>query len=134
MFSKFYRFQEDKMEYPNVFCWFGYHAHSKNGNIDFNTVDSLYQKHHALFIDDYDGEIKPVIFAGKNERDIKESFNIFYEFNLFYDLIQKWVDQEGEFKFDYKWLANSRSESFIPHVKKLFEDYFKFSLDDIKTL
>ena len=131
MFSKYLRFQEDKYKYPNVFCWFGFHSTSENGNIEFEIVDSLYQKHHALFTDDYDGEIKPVIFEGREEKHIVDSFNMFYNFNIMYDLISKWVYEEGEFKFDYKWLANERSESFIPLVKSGFKSHFGISLDDI---
>ena len=134
MFSKYYRFQEDKFKYPNVLCWFGYHATSQNPNLDFKIVDSLYKKHHALFIDDYDGEIKPTIFENRTEENIKNTFNKFYEFNILYDLILKWIYEEGEFKFDYKWLANERSASFIPFVKEGFKKQFGISLDDISVL
>jgi len=43
MFSKYFRFQEDKLKYPNVFCWFGLYARSGNPNIEFEVVDSIYQ-------------------------------------------------------------------------------------------
>lgn len=134
MFSKFYRFQEDKFKYPNVLCWFGYHSTSRNPNIDFEIVDNLFKKHHALFIDDYDGEIKPVIFDGCPEENIMESFNEFYRHNLLYDLILKWVYEEGDFKFDYKWLANNRAGSLIPALKKQFELEFGISIDKISII
>ncbi|WP_159475202.1 hypothetical protein [Dyadobacter sp. 3J3] len=66
LFSKFLRFQEDKHTYPNVFCWFGIYGSSRGKNIDFDIVNSLFYKHHAMFIDDYDDEIKPVTFEGKD--------------------------------------------------------------------
>lgn len=134
MFSKYFRFQEDKIKYPHIFCWFGYHSLSENTNIEFNIMNSLYKKHHALFIDDYDNEIKPVLFEGKPQKNIVDSFNAFYNFNLFYDLVLQWVSKEGEFNFDYKWLANNRSDSFIPFIKEQFKMQYNISLDDIKVV
>lgn len=134
LFSKYYRFQEDKFKYPNAFCWFGLHATGTNGDVSFITVDELYNKHHALFINDYDGEIKPVIFKNRSEENTKESFDTFYFFNILYDLLHKWVHEEGKFQFDYKWLANQRAESFIPIIKSNFKKHFNFEMDDIKVL
>lgn len=134
MFSKYFRFQEDKYEHPNVFCWFGFHSTSENPNIEFDIVNKLYLKHHALFTDDYDEEIKPTIFEGVEEKNIMESFNNFYNYNILYDLILRWVYEEGEFKYDYKWLANERSDSFIPHVKDSFYQHFGVSIDDLKII
>ncbi|MEB2781995.1 hypothetical protein U3A58_16495 [Algoriphagus sp. C2-6-M1] len=112
IFLKYYRFQEDKLNYPNVFCGFGFHATSENPNIDMNTVNKLCLKHHALFTDDFDGEIKPTLFDGVDEKNIVESFNNFYMYNILYDLILRWVHEEGKFELDYKWIANERAESF----------------------
>lgn len=97
LFSKYYRFQEDKFEYPQVLCWFGYHCTPKNENINFGVVNSLYKKHHALFMDAADGEIKPTIFEGRTEENIKSSFDLFYVFNILYDQTLKWITEEGEF-------------------------------------
>lgn len=134
MFSKYYRFQEDKYKYPNVFCWFGLHGRSGGPELDFEVIDGLYKKHHALFTDDFDGEIKPVIFEGREEANIMESFNTFYNFNILYDLTMKWVYEEGKFNLDYKWIANKRAESFIPFVKDGFKKLFGISLSDIAIL
>ncbi len=134
MFAKYFRFQEDKKRFPNVLCWFGYHATSVHSNVEFETVDSLYKKHHALFMDDSDGEIKPTLFEGKKEENIMESFNMFYKFNIIYDIVLRWVHEEGEFKLDYKWIANERAKSFIPIIKEEFEKQFKISIDMIKVV
>ncbi len=134
MFSKFYRFQEDKQKYPNVFCWFGYHANSKNPNVAFEIVDSLYRKHHALYRDDLDGEIKPSIFEGISEENIMESFNNFYAFNILYDLTLKWVYEQGEFKYDYRWLAGARAKDFTPTIKANFEKQYGIDIDKIPIL
>lgn len=134
MFSKYYRFQEDKQKYPNILCWFGYHAYSKNPDVQFEIIDSLYQKHHALFMDDFDGEIKPTIFSGRKEENIMSSFNQFYAFNIIYDLAMKWVYEEGEFKFDYKWLAGERAQTFTPVIKNNFFHQFGIDIDSIKIV
>lgn len=134
MFSKFYRFQEDKQKYPNVFCWFGYHANSKNPNVKFEIVDSLYKKHHALYRDDIDGEIKPSIFEGRTEENIMDSFNNFYAFNILYDLTLKWVYEEGEFKYDYKWIAGERATDFAPTIKVNFEKHYGIDIDKIPII
>ncbi|WP_271729828.1 hypothetical protein [Aquimarina algiphila] len=134
IFSKYYRFQEDKYKYPNVFCWFGFHATSKNSNIDFKSMNDLFNKHHALYTDDIDGEIKPTLYKGKSEKNIMDTFNTFYQFNILYDLIFKWVSEEGEFNFDYKWLFNKRAETEIPAIKDMLEKYFNIALDEIKIL
>jgi len=134
MFSRYYRFQEDKKKYPNVLCWFGYHSTSANKNIEFKIVDSLYKKHHALFVDDFDGEVKPTIFEGVNKENIVESFDKFYGFNIIYDIILKWIYEEGEFKYDYDWLAGDRSKTFIPVIKQNFKNQFGIDIGSIKVL
>lgn len=134
LFSKYFRFQEDKYKYPHIFCWFGYHANSINSKTEFQIVDSLYKKHFALFLDASDGEIKPTIVEGRKEENIMESFNMFYKFNILYDIIQRWVDEEGEFRLNYKWIANERAQSFVPIIKEEFEKQFKVQINDIKIL
>lgn len=134
LFSKYYRFQEDKYMYPNIFCWFGFNSTSDNSSIDFETINELFNKHHAIFTDDYDGEVKPVIFKDRKEENILESFNSFYKYNILYDLIMKWVNEDGDFKLDYNWLANDRSESLTPQIKGIFEDQFKIPINKIKII
>jgi hypothetical protein len=46
----------------------------------------------------------------------------------------KWVEQEGEFKLDYKWLVNSREQDFIPKLKISFEKFMGISMDKIQVL
>lgn len=134
MFSKYFRFQEDKKQYPNLFCWFGYHATSENKNIDIKIVDLIYKKHHALFVDAEDGEIKPTIFEGRTKENIANSFNYFYKFNIHYDMILKWISEEGVFNLDYKWLAKNRADSFIPSIKEEFTKQFGISIDEISIV
>jgi hypothetical protein len=132
MFSKYFRFQEDKLIHPNILCWIGYHL--SNQGSDFDNANMLYQKHHALFMDDDDGEIKATIFAGKPKDKLLKSLNYFYAFNVIYDLVLKWVSEEGEFKFNYKWLAGERAESFTPKIKSNFKEQFGIDIETIKPI
>ena len=91
-------------------------------------------KHHALFTDDYDGEIKPVLFEGRKEEDISESFNTFYNFNMLYDLTMKWIFEEGEFDLNYRWLTNKGSESLTPFLNEGFKHLFGITMDEIIIL
>lgn len=132
MFSKYFRFQEDKLKHPNILCWIGFYLSSREA--EFEIANSLYEKHHALFMDDDDGEIKATIFKGKSEEKILKSFNNFYAFNILYDLAMKWVNEDGEFKFDYEWLAGARSDTFIPKIKENFKKQFGINIEDIKSI
>ncbi len=132
--SKFIRFQEDKYEHPNLFCWIGIHANSENPDIDFSTVNKLYLKHHALYTDGADGEIKPVIFDGWNEEQTYRTFNYFYSLNIMYNIAIEWIEKDGEFSYDYKWLLNKDKEEIIPTIKNNFMKNFKVTLDNIKVL
>jgi len=132
LFSKYLRFQEDKFIYPHIFCWIGFHLSNYSENFDI--ANTLQQKHHAIFIDDEDGEIKATIFEGKSKENLLSTFNKFYGANIIYDLTMKWVNEEGGFKFDYKWLAGERAESFDTKIKENFEKQFGISIDKIIPL
>lgn len=134
LFSKYLRFQEDKVKYANVFCWIGYHMTGKNKTVDLAIVKKLFNKHKAPFIDSTDNEIKPIIFEHANEDQILETFNRFYQFHIMYDLVMRWVYEEGEFKYDYKWLSNKSYDELTPVVKNGFEKIFGISPDDLKIL
>ncbi|HEY0978681.1 MAG TPA: hypothetical protein VGE21_14515, partial [Flavobacteriales bacterium] len=129
--SKYIRFQEDKWECPHVFCWFGIHAASGVEGVDVEYIRTLFNKHHAPFVEGDDGEVKPVLFEGRNEENIASSFNSFYNFIIFYDIVKQWVSEEGDFTFDYTWLSNKSNSELIAYVKKAFKDQFDVSMDDI---
>ncbi|MBC5992424.1 hypothetical protein [Pontibacter cellulosilyticus] len=132
LFSKYLRFQEDKLEHPNILCWAGYHLSNLGG--EFDTANTLYLKHHAIFMDDDSGEIKATIINGKPKDKLLKSFNNFYAHNILYDLVLKWVTEEGEFKFDYKWLAGERAKTFTPTIKENFKKQFGIDIESIKPI
>jgi len=125
--SKYFRFQEDKLEYPNIFCWIG---KSMTGEVckenSLELVESIFNKHKALFIDDISGIIKPMIFKYYPEQNILDTFQTFYTYNTTYDMIMKWIHQRGEFTYDYSWLTTRFNDQ---EMKDWIRDNFKDSFD-----
>ncbi|MEO6286813.1 MAG: hypothetical protein ABIN80_05085 [Dyadobacter sp.] len=134
LFSKYIRFQEDKFIHPNIFCWFGIYGSSRSKNVDFDIVNSLFNKHHALFIDDYDDEVKPVMFEGKNENAISQTFNAFFQYSILFDMVNKWVSEEGEFSYDYKWLSNKPVHELTSVIIEDFKQMFGIYPDELIIL
>ena len=93
---------------------------------------NLFDKHIALFTDDSsDGEIKPILKKNICQENLYNTFNVFYQNTILYEIILKWVSEEGKFKLDYKWLFNQRNEENIPFIKRLFKDHFEIDLEEI---
>lgn len=134
LFSKYIRFQEDKHIHPNIFCWFGVHASSRSKNVNFDTVNFLYNKHHALFIDDYDDEIKPAIFEGKDENAISQTFNSFYQYSILFDMVNKWINEDGGFSYNYKWLSNRPNSELLPIIREDFRQMFGLFPEELKVI
>ena len=129
-FSKYLRFQEDKYENPHYLCWIGHHI----ANAESNEVMELFEKHKALFIDSEDGEIKPIIQKNVNEESLYKTFNKFYQHTILYELILKWISEDGEFKLDYKWLLNKRNDENTQNIKELFKFHFGIEIDEVTAL
>ena len=135
-FAKYLRIQEDKVKHPNVFCWIGKCMTAEyNYGKDMALVEKLFHKHKALFIDDVNGEIKPVLFEGYPEENIQETFNDFYTFNTMYDMIVKWIQEDGEFTYNYKWLSPNEEEATVKEwIRSNFYDQFKIYPEDLIIL
>jgi hypothetical protein len=129
-FSKYLRFQEDKYENPHYLCWIGHHI----TNSDSSVVMDLFKKHQALFIDSDDGEIKPIIQNSISEENLYKTFNKFYQHTILFELILKWISEEGEFKLDYKWLLNERNSENIPRIKEMFKYHFGIDIEEVKLM
>lgn len=129
-FSKYLRFQEDKYENPHYLCWIGHHI----SNPKSNEVMELFEKHKALFIDSKDGEIKPIIQKNIDKESLYKTFNKFYQHTILYELILKWISEDGEFKLDYKWLLNQRNDENTQNIKDLFKSQFGIEMDEITPL
>lgn len=135
-FSKYLRFQEDKFEQPQFFCWpgLGFIEHSKN-ELHLTEVESLFNRHLALFVNNIGGGVYPMLFECYEETQINSTFNDFYVWNSSYDMIRNWITQNGPFKFDYKWLSSSYNQAEIESwICRNFEDIFKVNPKDFKII
>jgi len=135
-FSKFLRFQEDKDKFPQLFCWPGVcFTNQKNTGLSLDLVEKIFNKHRALFIDDIDGDIYPMIFEGVEEKNILETFNQFFTWNTAYDKVRSWIIEEGDFSYDYEWLTTKYSNADTKKwVCDTFKNVFNIHPDEIKVL
>lgn len=102
MFSRFIRFQQDKLSNPEFFCWPGFHS---AGNVTEKNL-RLFKEHQALFTDKSDGDIYPSLIEGKDEANIIDTFNKFYSWVSTYDLTRQWISEDGDFDYDFFWLTS----------------------------
>lgn len=106
MFSRFIRFQQDKLKNPAYFCWPGvYSAGDKCSEESMR----LFGEHEAIFKDKADGDIYPRVFPGKAEASVQEAFDTFYCWVATYDLCRQWIISDGDFSYDYWWLTSKYS-------------------------
>lgn len=134
-FSKYLRFQEDKLKYPNIFCWIGKSmTHEVSTEITLDLVEKIFNKHKALYIDDIDGEIHAMIFDDYTEDNLQETFNAFYTMNVTYDMIIKWIQEEGKFTYNYSWLTQKDKEEVKTWVRNNFYKLFKIYPEDLEML
>jgi len=129
-FAKYIKFQEDKFENPHYFCWIGHHI----PNAKTAEVMKTFEKHSALFIDAADGEIKPIIIDNVNEENLYKTFNKFYQYTILYELMLKWISEDGNFELNYEWLLSRRNEEEAPNIKKQFRTHFGIDLEDIEII
>lgn len=135
-FSKFLRFQQDKLLFPHFFCWPGVNTVFHTGcSISMEDACRVFTKHQALFVDDIDGDIYPALFDGYSEQQVSETFNDFFAWNCTYDMVQQWITQPGPFKYDFKWLSskftNQQLKNWICHN---FKNSFGVHPDEFQIL
>ncbi|PSL45448.1 hypothetical protein CLV51_104150 [Chitinophaga niastensis] len=106
-FSKFLKFQEDKVKYPQFFCWPGMHLFELPQNqITLKEAYNLFEKHNALFIDDENGDIYPSASKQHTAELLDNTLNEFFTWNSVYTMVREWIITEGPFTFDYQWLSS----------------------------
>ncbi len=133
-FAKHLRFAEDKMRWPEFFCWPAMHmVETTASRVDLQRSMELFGRHQPLFTADLDGEIRPSLFKDRDEAKIYQTFNDFYGWNVLYDLVRQWTVTDGPFNFDYTWLTPKYSaDATKPWVDARFKNVFNVSLDDFK--
>lgn len=134
--SKYIRFQEDKLKYPSIFCWTGKSMTNElTKELNLEQVEDIFNKHRALFIDDVDGEIQPIIFDNYSEENIIDTFQSFYTYNTTYDMIMKWVKEKGEFNYDYHWLTSKyKGDEMKDWIRNNFKTAFSIYPEELKVL
>ncbi|WFE71013.1 hypothetical protein P8S55_14660 [Halomonas sp. M1] len=103
IFSRFIRFQQDKLINPEYFCWTG--VYSAGAKCSEKSV-RLFSEHEALFKDKIDGDIYPRIFPGKEQELVQSTFDKFYSWVATYNLSRQWIIEDGEFSYDFWWLTS----------------------------
>ncbi|XQC05165.1 hypothetical protein ACOAJ8_09250 [Arcobacter cryaerophilus gv. pseudocryaerophilus] len=128
IFSRFIKFQQDKLKNPAFFCWSGIYKTVYSDNL---FSKELFNEHEALFIDGIDGDIYPRLLPNKSELNCSNTMDKFYSWITLYDLTRQWIINEGEFKYDYLWLTSKFPQNEVEKwAKEPFKLLFKCSPDD----
>jgi hypothetical protein len=132
MLSHFISFVSDKGEHPEVFCWPG---HWKSSELNFDNTKSLWLKHLSLFSDREDnGGIFIRRFPGKDSKDLSQTLDTFFGYNLIYDLSRQWVLKDGDFVFDFGWLATTNDkDQWKKWAGDVFSKQYGVTLSDINV-
>jgi len=121
IFSRFIRYQEDKLKNPAYFCWPGVYC---AGDKCSDNSMQLFLEHQSLFVDKADGDIYPRKFPDKDESSVQIAFDTFYAWVITYDLCRQWIVGEGEFSYDYFWLTSKHS---MDELKEWSTNHFKMA-------
>ncbi|WP_419688794.1 hypothetical protein ACN22W_17920 [Burkholderia theae] len=132
LFSEFLKYNEDKLDRPDFFCWPGYwltHATSKS-DLD------LWLFHLSLFSDrEDDGRIFARKLRDHEEEKVLVVFNQFFAAVVLYDLTRQWVLQSGDFVLNYSWLVLPRDEDeFNDRISAIFEKHYGSRLEAFTSL
>jgi len=96
----------------------------------------MFEKHGALFVDKEDDDS---VFArlqkGREEAIVQKIFNSFYSNAVVYDLANRWIANDGPFRYDLGWLAASASdEEARSYMRRQFELAFGLDPEDVQVL
>jgi len=123
-FARFLRFQLDKLENPQFFCWPGMWLADRPGVWTVENARQLFSRHEALFMDGPDGSIYPRVLPQTDSDTISNTFNNFYAVVTSYELTRQWMVEDGPFDFDFSWLTTQYPQE---QLKKWASDAFEVS-------
>jgi hypothetical protein len=110
--SKFIRFNQDKYEQPQIFCWPGASLIGLPTNkLDLKAVEEIFNRHKALFVDSVDGNVYAAVLEGISEKQLDETLNNFYSWNSIYDMVRQWIIETGPFVYDLRWLSKKYTQA-----------------------
>jgi hypothetical protein len=124
--ARFIKYQIDKSNTPEFFCWPGvWMTTAKNNGITPSSALSLFNEHSALFLDKEDGDVYPRIIENRNEENIHTTFNNFYSWVVTYELTRQWLVGSGDFDYNFSWLTSKYSQSEVESwASSKFENAF----------
>lgn len=131
--AKHIAFCFDKSSAPEVFCWPG--AWMAGERIS-SSVSDIFSKHQAIFIDkEHDDGIFPAIPSGCNVENVQNTFQLFYNNVVVFDIVRQLISQDGPFSYEYRWLSGSHDKNDMANwAKKTFETAFGVNPDNFTIL
>lgn len=133
LFAHFLAFQQDKFEAPEFFCWPGFHMAGQRVS---ERSTSLFDRHGALFIDKEDDDsVFPRVQQERTETEVDEVFQNFYAINVTYDLVRQWINEDGPFRYDLRWLKMySSHQEQAEFMRRHFKTAFGVDPDEAEIL
>lgn len=130
VYSHFLAYSVDKLSYPHLFCWAGFHM-VESGEIE--KMETLFKKHCSLF---HDGKDDKTIFVCERDgvsNDVMAEFqNRFFSDMVVVDLVTQCISVSGDFVYDLTWLAPKQPrEKAVEYMTGNFESAFGFPIENI---
>lgn len=135
-FSKYLKFNQDKYEQPQIFCWPGASMIGLSTNkVALEMVMAIFERHKALFVDSIEGNVYATIQEGVSAEQLDKTFNDFYSWNSLYDMVRQWTIEPGPFVYDLRWLTRKHTpEEAKNWVCRTFVNVFGHHPDKFKIL
>jgi hypothetical protein len=132
-FARFLRFQLQKMQTPEFFCWPGWWAAGAHGRV--GEFASVFEENGALFVDKADGDVYPRVFPGRTEAALQGTFDDFHAWSASYELVRQWVVEDGPFDYNFSWLTSKYSRSEMAEwASRYFEQSIGVHPDKFRIL
>lgn len=131
IFSKFIRYQKDKLSHPEFFCWPGYWL---SGGIADEIEGSLFMKHGAIFRDDENRDVVATLFQDKPVENIQATLNKYFRWIIIYEYTRQWVVNRGDFSHDFFWITSQHSlQDLANFAKEAFLEAFGIAPESIEV-
>lgn len=112
--SRFIALQQAKLSHPELFVWPGVVLTGRKGREpNLQALRMLYTEHEPLFVTTPEGEVRARLIAGLPESVTLHTFDAFYRWNVFYNIVRQWQVEEGPFDLEFQWLTPAESRSDV---------------------
>ena len=113
LLARFIRFQHDKLDAPQFFCWPGMCMTTYRQPIAEQMVIALFSEHQALFLNREDLDVYPRLVTGRSEGSLQRLLDKFFIWVSTYEMTRQWIEESGPFEYDYGWLTSKFSNDEI---------------------